>query len=78
MRVLYLNPDRGIPVLGDKGASVHIRQFVTALAGAGHEVMLVAARLGEGNPPPPATIIEVVPFSEPALIAASVSKASPQ
>ena len=35
MNILYLNPDRGIPVLGDKGASVHVREFVTALAHAG-------------------------------------------
>ena len=68
MRVLYLNPDRGIPVLGDKGASVHVRQFIAALASAGHDVMLVAARLGEGNPPPPAAIVEIEPLSDPETI----------
>ena len=59
MRILYLNPDRGIPVLGDKGASVHVREFVSALARNGHEIVLVCANLGDGNIPPQATIIEI-------------------
>lgn len=54
MKILYLNFDRGIPVLGDKGASVHVRAFVTAASRLGHEVVLACASLGEGNPPPPA------------------------
>ncbi len=49
MRVLYLNPDCGIPVLGDKGASVHVREFVTALTAQGHEALLLCATLGDGN-----------------------------
>lgn len=53
MKILYLNPDRGIPVLGDKGASVHVREFVTAATELGHEVVLACATLGCGNPPPP-------------------------
>jgi glycosyltransferase involved in cell wall biosynthesis len=59
MKVLYLNPDPGIPVLGDKGASVHVREFVTAVSQQGHEVVLVCAALGQGNAPPPAQIIEL-------------------
>ncbi|MDE2088920.1 MAG: glycosyltransferase [Gammaproteobacteria bacterium] len=61
MRIAYLNADRGIPVLGDKGASVHVREFVTALAGLGHEVALLCAHRGEGNPCPPARLIELPP-----------------
>lgn len=61
MNILYLNPDRGIPVLGDKGASVHVREFVTALAQRGHETLLVCATLGEGNEPPPASLVEIAP-----------------
>lgn len=57
MRVLYLNPDRGIPVLGDKGASVHVREFVNAASQLGHDVMLVCASLGSGNPLPKARLI---------------------
>lgn len=59
MKILYLNFDRGIPVLGDKGASVHVRAFVAAASRLGHEVLLACASLGEGNPPPPARIIHV-------------------
>ncbi|MDE2184690.1 MAG: glycosyltransferase family 4 protein [Alphaproteobacteria bacterium] len=59
MKIAYLNPDLGIPVLGDKGASVHVREFVTSLVAQGHEVVVVCACLGEGNAPPPARIIEL-------------------
>jgi glycosyltransferase involved in cell wall biosynthesis len=59
MKVLYLNLDRGIPVLGDKGASVHVRAFVAAAAELGHEVALACPVLGEGNPPPPARLVEL-------------------
>ncbi len=61
MKILYLNADRGIPVLGDKGASVHVREFIAALAGAGHEVVLACASLGEGNAPPPARLLHIEP-----------------
>ncbi len=61
MRILYLNFDRGIPVLGDKGASVHVREFVRAAAALGHEVVVVCARAGEGNAGPPAVLIELAP-----------------
>ena len=59
MKILYLNFDRGIPVLGDKGASVHVRAFVGAASRLGHEVLLVCASLGEGNPPPPARVVHL-------------------
>lgn len=61
MKILYLNADRGIPVLGDKGASVHVREFVSALASAGNEVVLVCASLGEGNAPPPGQLLMLAP-----------------
>ena len=59
MRILYLNFDQGIPVLGDKGASVHVREFVRAAAALGHEVLLVCARLGSGNEAPPVSIAQL-------------------
>lgn len=58
MRILYLNFDRGIPVLGDKGASVHVREFVRAATELEHEVLLACARLGSGNAAPPAQVLE--------------------
>lgn len=42
MRILYVCPDDGIPVLGVKGGAVHVREMIAALARAGHEVILVA------------------------------------
>jgi glycosyltransferase involved in cell wall biosynthesis len=59
MKILYFNPDRGVPVLGDKGASVHVRSFVTAAARLGHEVVLACTTAGSGNPPPPGRLIEL-------------------
>lgn len=45
MKILYLCPDLGIPVLGRKGASVHVRELVGAFARAGHRVTLAAQTL---------------------------------
>lgn len=45
MKILYLCSDTGIPVLGRKGASVHVRSLVAAFAAAGHDVTLVAPTL---------------------------------
>jgi len=42
VNILYLCPDVGIPVLGQKGAAVHVRSLVTALSGLGHKVFLAA------------------------------------
>lgn len=64
MKILYLNLDRGIPVLGDKGASVHVREFIAAAANLGHEVVLVCPTLGEGNAAPSAHIVELA-FESP-------------
>jgi len=68
MKILYLNPDRGIPVLGDKGASVHVREFVSGAAALGHNVVLGCATLGTGNAAPPARILRFeVPTDDVAL-----------
>lgn len=45
MNILYLCPDLGIPVLGRKGASVHVREIIGAFARAGHRVTLAAQTL---------------------------------
>ncbi len=44
MRLLYLSADPGVPVLGHKGASVHVRALVSALAGKGASVVLASPR----------------------------------
>src|SRR5262245_63979556 len=40
VRILYLCADLGIPVLGRKGASVHVRSLAAALTRAGHAVVV--------------------------------------
>lgn len=70
MNIAYLCADRGIPILGDKGASVHVREFITALSRAGHEVTLLCANLAVGNRRPPARLIELPPDTDPAEVRA--------
>src|SRR5689334_6854051 len=43
MKIAYLCTDLGIPVLGSKGASIHIREFSGALVELGHEVQIYTA-----------------------------------
>ncbi len=45
MKILYLCADAGIPVLGRKGAAVHVREMCGAFARAGHRVTLAAQAL---------------------------------
>jgi len=51
-RVLYVSADRGVPVRGHKGASVHVRSVVEALGRLGLETRLLTARAGPGDGPP--------------------------
>jgi len=46
MRVLYICADAGIPLDGTKGASVHVRQTIGALARRGVKVTVLALRPG--------------------------------
>jgi glycosyltransferase involved in cell wall biosynthesis len=61
MRVVYLCADPGIPLLGTKGASVHLRSLAAALAGRGNEVTLVCRRLDGEDTPPSAVRVERLP-----------------
>jgi glycosyltransferase involved in cell wall biosynthesis len=45
-RLLYLSSDPGVPVLGHKGASVHVRSLVRALARKGPRLVLASPRVG--------------------------------
>ncbi len=45
MRLLYLSADPGIPVFGHKGASVHVRELVSALAAEGASVTIASPRV---------------------------------
>jgi glycosyltransferase involved in cell wall biosynthesis len=44
MRLLFLSCDPGIPVLGHKGASVHVRELARALSGLGAELAIASPR----------------------------------
>lgn len=56
MKILYLCPDLGIPVLGRKGASVHVRELIGAFARAGHRVTLAAQTLIKSPADEPARV----------------------
>ncbi len=47
MRIAYVCADRGIPVDGHKGASIHVRAIANALGQRGHDVQVLAVRGGE-------------------------------
>ena len=43
MKIAYICADPGVPILGNKGASVHVREFTDALVELGHQVQIYAA-----------------------------------
>jgi glycosyltransferase involved in cell wall biosynthesis len=50
MRVLFLSADPGVPVLGHKGASVHVRELIRAFVELGAEVHVASPRIArEGD-----------------------------
>jgi glycosyltransferase involved in cell wall biosynthesis len=51
VRIAYLCSDPGVPVCGDKGASIHVRELTRWLQRLGHEVAVLAARTGGRAPP---------------------------
>ena len=50
MKIAYLCTDFGVPVFGNKGASIHVRELTRALRGLGHEVVILCTRLGGPEP----------------------------
>jgi glycosyltransferase involved in cell wall biosynthesis len=52
-KVLYVTADRGVPVRGSKGASVHVRALVGALTGLGVDVRVLTTRRGPSDGPVP-------------------------
>ncbi|TRD16004.1 glycosyltransferase family 4 protein [Palleronia caenipelagi] len=50
MRIAYVSADRGIPVYGAKGASIHIQAMMRAFEALGHEVRCITARSGGEGP----------------------------
>ncbi|MDI9379779.1 MAG: glycosyl transferase family 1, partial [Verrucomicrobiota bacterium] len=66
MRILYLCADRGIPVRGNKGASVHVRAMANAFAHAGHAVTILTPRPGPADGPAVSAEIVEAPVPAPA------------
>ena len=64
MRIAYICADRGIPFLGDKGASVHLRSLAAALIRRGHAVTIGCRRLDGSNPIPAGLSVETMPQDE--------------
>ena len=77
MRITYVCADRGIPLLGGKGASVHARHITTALRRRGHRVTVACASVGAGNPPPDVDDIVELAGVDEASIAAAVGDSAP-
>lgn len=50
MRIAYVCADPGVPVFGTKGCSIHVQEVIRALVHRGHDVVLIAQRVG-GVPP---------------------------
>jgi glycosyltransferase involved in cell wall biosynthesis len=61
MRIAYVSADRGIPVYGAKGASIHIQAMIRAFEMLGHEVRCITARAGGDGP----FDVEEVPLAHP-------------
>ena len=49
MKIVYICADNGIPILGYKGCSTHVREMCKAFRKIGNEVYLYAVSRGEGN-----------------------------
>ncbi len=78
MKILYLCPDMGVPVLGSKGAAVHVRELVAAFNRAGHHVMLAAHALTKSPWEQPASVeanlLQLRPTSRVAEVAAALKQ----
>jgi len=64
MKIAYVCADQGISLLGNKGASVHMRSLATALARRNNDLVIACRKLGEGNPAPDGLRVEVMPPDE--------------
>lgn len=73
-RLLYLSADPGVPVLGHKGASIHVRELAGALAATGIAVTVASPRVAfEGDELDAGIRVEaidaVLPRDHPTVIA---------
>jgi len=52
MKIGFLCSDIDIPLFGDEGCSIHVRDFTDALVDLGHDVFIVCPSLGEDTSKP--------------------------
>lgn len=64
MRLVYVNADNGIPIFGDKGASIHIQEMVRAFASLDCDLRILTAREGAGTPGDLAGLTEAIQSPE--------------
>jgi glycosyltransferase involved in cell wall biosynthesis len=65
MRIVYLSADYGIPILGNKGGSVHVREMTRAFHELGHEVIAITPRAG--RPGENRLFVKLIEVEVPAL-----------
>ena len=75
MKILYVCSDLGIPVLGSRGGSIHVRSLVTALARAGHEVVLASPTLTRTSWERPAKLDVPILHIEPTAAIGAATRA---
>ena len=78
MRILYVCSDSGIPVLGRKGAAVHVRSLANALARSGHSVSVATPLLVKSPWDSPAALdarVLHVPLSEATIASVDAIRA---
>lgn len=51
MRIAYVCADRGVPVFGGKGSSIHVQEVIRQLRRQGEDVEVFARRIGGEAPP---------------------------
>jgi glycosyltransferase involved in cell wall biosynthesis len=61
MRIAYVSADRGVPVFGRKGCSIHVQEILRAWSGFGARITLLTPR-AEGPPPPDLEGIRLEPL----------------
>ncbi len=78
MRIAYFLADHGIPVFGNKGASVHVRDFAEALCELGHEVTIFCAKHGADVQPAPFSLHKIAPQSRSVEVAGESDPLGPR
>jgi hypothetical protein len=52
VNIAYLCADFGVPIFGYKGASIHVREMVTAFCKAGHKVSIISPAIEKAEVEP--------------------------